>query len=152
MRQRARSKTRLTAALFALLLMLGVGAAVVGAADAAARSLPRAKLGRPHFPGVVVSGESFDVWGTLRPRHAAGAQSVQIRCYYKDLLGGGWELEKTVWATNENHGSYTHYTATMTLDAPGYPVACRLQAYAPADSKHRATTSSYAYGSVVLLE
>ena len=151
MRQRAGSKRRLAAALFALLLTLSVGAAVVGAADAAARSLPRVKLGRPHFPRVVVSGESFDVWGTLRPQHAAGAQSVQIRCYYEDLLGGGWELEKTVWATNEDHGRTTRYTATVTLVAPGYPVACRLQAYAPADSKHRATTSSYAYGSVVLL-
>jgi len=148
MRQCARSKRRLAAALFALLLTLSVGAAVVGAADAAARSLPRVKLGRPHFPRVVVSGESFDVWGTLRPKHATGARSVQIRCYYKDLLGGGWELEKTVWATNE---ASRRYAATVTLDAPGYPVACRLQAYAPADSEHRATTSSYAYGSVVLL-
>jgi len=40
----------------------------------------------------------------------------------------------------------------VTLDAPGYPVACRLQAIAPADSQHSTTYSKWTRGDVLVGE
>ncbi|GEM_PF-1517559 len=124
---------------------------VQATAHAVAKGLPRAKVGRPHLPSIIVTGAPFNVWGTLRPHHAAEAQSVKIRCMFQNE-DGDWVLEKTVWATNHDLGSITKYVASVTLDAPGYPVACRLQAIAPADSQHSTTYSKWARGDVLVGE
>jgi hypothetical protein len=139
------------ALLLAIVWLAGAVAGAAAAPDAAAKGLPRAILGRPHLPSIIVTGASFNVRGTLRPHHADGAQSVKIQCYLQDEHGA-WVFEKTVWATNHDFGSITRYAASVTLDAPGYPVACRLRAVAPADSHHRTTYSRWARGDILVGE
>lgn len=133
------------------LLVLLSAVVAVTATEVGARVLPRADLGRPHLPGIIVTGASFHVRGTLRPHHAARAQSVKIRCQFQDE-DGHWITQQTVWATNQDFRSFTRYVASVTLDAPGYPVACRLQAIAPADSGHRTTYSKWTRGGVLVGE
>lgn len=137
--------------LVAIVALLCVSATAAATPVATAKRLPAAKLGRPHLPSIIVSGAPFTVRGTLRPHHADGAQSVKIKCYFQDE-NGHWVFEKTVWATNHDFGSITRYVASVTLDAPGYPVACRLRAIAPADSEHATTYSRWARGDVLVGE
>jgi hypothetical protein len=135
----------------AIVLLAGAVAGAAAAPDATAKGLPRAMLSRPHLPSIIVTGASFTVGGTLRPHHTDGAQSVKIQCYLQDE-NGAWVFEKTVWATNHDFGSITKYVASVTLDAPGYPVACRLRAVAPADSHHRTTYSRWSRGDILVGE
>ena len=151
MRRHAGHRLRYVSLPVAMVVLVGVIVAGTAAPYATARGLPRVKLGRPHLPSIIVTGGPFRVWGTLAPHHAAGAKSVKIRCSFKDE-NGAWVLQKTVWATNHDFGNITRYVATVRLDAPGYPVACRLQAVAPADSQHRTTYSKPALGSVLVGE
>jgi hypothetical protein len=152
MRRHARQRSlRFVPLLLAMVVLSTVIAAAAATPDATAKGLPRAKLGRPHLPSIIVTGAPFPVWGTLRPHHAAGAKSVKIKCYLQDE-NGDWVFEKTVWATNHDFGSTTKYVASVTLDAPGYPVGCRLRAIAPADSEHSTTYSKWARGAVLVGE
>ena len=137
--------------LVAIVALSSVVASAAAAPDATAKRLPGVELSRPHLPSIIASGAPFTVRGTLRPHHADGAHSVKIKCYFQDE-DGHWVFEKTVWATNHDLGSITRYVATVTLVAPGGPVACRLRAVAPADSHHRTTVSRWSYGSVLVGE
>ena len=151
MRRHAGHNLRFVPLLVAIVALLCVVASAAAAPDATAQRLPGAKLGRPHLPSIIVSGGPFTVRGTLRPHHADGAQSVKIKCYFQDE-DGHWVFEKTVWATNHDFGSITRYVASVTLDAPGYPVLFRLRAIAPADSQHSTTHSKWARGAVLVGE
>ena len=151
MRRHAGHYLRFVPLLVASVALLSVVATAAATPAAGAKGLPRAKLGRPHLPGIIVTGVPFPVWGTLRPQHALGAQSVKIKCYLQDV-DGGWDLQKTVWARNVDYGTTTKYVASVILDAPGYPVGCRLRAIAPADGQHRTTSSGWARGSVLVGE
>ena len=137
--------------LVAILVLSIAAVAATVTPDAVARGLPRATLGRPHLPSIIVTGAPFKVWGTLRPHHADGAQSVKIRCMLQNE-DGEWVFEKTVWATNHDVGGITKYVTSVTLDAPGYPVACRLRAIAPADGHHSTTYSTWVRGDVLVGE
>jgi hypothetical protein len=139
--------------LIAIVALLCVGAAAaVAAPQATARRLPSVHLSRPHLPSIIASGGPFTVRGTLQPHHAAGAQSVKIRCCLQDE-NGRWIYEKTVWATNRDFGGITRYVATVTLVShSGGPVACRLRAIAPADGHHRTTRSGWSRGDVLVGE
>ena len=137
--------------LVAIVALLCVVASAAAAPDATAKRLPGVELSRPHLPSIIASGAPFTVRGTLRPHHADGAQSVKIKCYFQDE-NGHWVFEKAVWATNHHFGTITRYVATVTLVAPGGPVACRLRAIAPADSKHATTYSKWARGDVLVGE
>jgi len=151
MRRHAGHYLRFVPLLVAIVALLSVISAAAAAPDATAKRLPGVKLSRPHLPSIIASGAPFTVRGTLRPHHADGAQSVKIKCYFQDE-DGHWVFEKTVWATNHDFGSITRYVASVTLDAPGYPVLFRLRAIAPADSQHRTTVSRWSYGSVLVGE
>jgi len=151
MRRHAGHCVRYVPPLIAIVALVSVIAATAATPAATAKLLPRAKLGRPHVPGFIVTGGAFTVRGTLRPHHADGAQSVKIKCYLQDKKGH-WVFEKSVWATNHDFGSITKYVASVTLDAPGYPVLFRLRAIAPADSQHRKTVSRWSHGSVLVGE
>jgi hypothetical protein len=151
MRRHAGHFTRFVPLLVAMVALMSVSAAAAATPAATAKGLPRAKLGRPHLPGIIVTGASFKVWGTLRPHHAAGAHSVKVKCYFQDV-DGAWVLEKTVSAKNHDFGSVTKYVASVTLDAPGQPVLCRLRAIAPADGQHRTTYSRWVRGAVLVGE
>ena len=106
MRRHAGHYLRFVPLLVASVALLSVVATAAATPAAGAKGLPRAKLGRPHLPGIIVTGVPFPVWGTLRPQHALGAQSVKIKCYLQDV-DGGWDLQKTVWARNVDYGT-TH--------------------------------------------
>jgi hypothetical protein len=151
MRRRVGHYARCVPQLIVIVALVSVIAATAATPAATAKLLPRAKLGRPHVPGFIVTGGAFTVRGTLRPHHADGAQSVKIKCYFQNA-SGHWVYEKSVWATNHDFGSITRYVASVTLDAPGYPVLFRLRAIAPADSQHRTTVSRWAHGSVLVGE
>jgi len=151
MRCHAARHLRFVPLLVAMVVLLSIVATAAATPAATAKGLPHAKLGRPHLPSIIVTGAPFPVWGTLRPHHAAGAKSVKIACYLQDE-NGAWVFEKTVWATNRDVGNTARYVASVTLDAPGYPVACRLRAIAPADSEHSTTYSKWARGDVLVGE
>jgi hypothetical protein len=151
MRRHAGHYLRYVPLLIAIVALASVIATAAATPAATAKLLPRAKLGRPHVPGFIVTGGAFTVRGTLRPHHADGAQSVKIKCYFQNA-SGHWVFEKSVWATNHDVGSITRYVASVSLDAPGYPVLFRLRAIAPADSQHRTTVSRWAHGSVLVGE
>jgi hypothetical protein len=145
-----RYRLRFVPLLIAIAALLCVGAAAaVAAPQVTAKRLPSVQLSRPHLPSIIASGGPFTVRGTLRPRHADGAQSVKIACYLQNAHGH-WVFEKTVWATNHDLGSITRYVATVTLESrSGGPEACRLRAVAPADSQHRTTRSKWSRGDVL---
>jgi hypothetical protein len=151
MRRHAGHHLRFVLPLLAMIVLSGVIAAAAATPAATAKGLPRVRLGRPHLPGIIVTGAPFSVWGALRPHHAAEAQSVKIRCCLQNE-DGDWVVVKTVWATNRDVGTTTRYVASVTLDAPGYPVACRLRAIAPADGEHSTTYSKWARGDVLVGE
>ena len=99
--------------------------------------LPKPTLSAPRAPSVVVAGARFAVSGTLSPAHAAGAHSVEIRCYR--AAGSAWVLEQTILATNEDAAGATRYVARVALGKAG---RWRLRAYAPADADHAAASSA----------
>jgi hypothetical protein len=101
--------------------------------------LPKPQLGAPVAPARVRAGVRFTVAGTLSPQHAAGAQSVQLRCYRR--TGSTWVLRRTVPAANADAGTATTYTAKLALGQAG---AWRIRAYAPADAEHAAALSAAA--------
>jgi hypothetical protein len=101
--------------------------------------LPVPQLGAPVAPARVRAGVRFTVTGTLSPQHAAGAQSVQLRCYRR--TGSTWVLKRTVPAVNADAGTATTYTAALALGKAG---AWRIRAYAPADAEHAAVLSAAA--------
>lgn len=79
------------------------------------------------------------VYGSLIPRHTAGAKSVKLLIYRKNSLGK-YKYYTYRWATNANYSSYTRYSVKFALKAGRY----RIYAYAPSDKWHLATkTASY---------
>ncbi len=104
---------------------------------------PRVCLSRPKAPKAVGDGVKFLSYGTLKPRHAAGAKTVRIKCYKR--MSGTWKLKKTVYARNVSKTGYTQYRAKFALPSAG---KWKLVAYHPNDAKHAATTSSARYVTV----
>jgi hypothetical protein len=105
--------------------------------------LPKPTLSAPRAPARVKAGARFTVSGTLAPQHAAGAHSVEVRCYRTG--GGGWILKKTVLSTNGDAGELTTWTAQFGLAKIG---RWKLVAHAPADVDHAAASSKPAYVTV----
>ena len=105
--------------------------------------LPKPTLSAPRTPARVKAGVRFTVSGTLAPQHAAGAHSVEVRCYHTG--GGGWILGKTVLSTNSDVGELTRWTAQFGLTKIG---RWKLVACALADADHAAASSKPAYVTV----
>jgi hypothetical protein len=102
---------------------------------------PSAALGDPRVPSTVTRNTSFVAYGYLRPRHTAGAKSVQVRCY--QLQPDGTYLFKTAAAaTNYDYststGTITKYKATVSVPSAG---TWRFRAYIAGDSTHASTWS-----------
>jgi len=98
---------------------------------------PKASLGTPIAPKTMKRSKSYNVYGSLKPRHTKGTKPVRIYKYKK--VGGKWKSMGYVKATASNYGSYSRYKVKMRLTSKG---KWRLRAYAPADSKHAATWST----------
>ena len=105
--------------------------------------LPKPTLSAPRAPARVKAGVRFTVSGTLAPRHAVGARSVEVRCYRTG--GGGWILKKTVLSTNSDAGELTTWTTQLGLAQTG---RWKLVAHALADADHAAASSGPAYVTV----
>jgi hypothetical protein len=79
---------------------------------------PRVSLSRPAAPNTVKARKAFTSYGYLKPRHAAGAVYVKIRCYRKSS-SGAWVLKKIVNARDVNYQTWTKYTARVSLPTAG---------------------------------
>jgi hypothetical protein len=101
---------------------------------------PRVALGKPSAPSNVRKGAAFGAYGSLTPKHAAGAKSVRIKCYLKQ--GGKWRHVKTVKAANRTVKSATRYSARLSLPSRG---SWKLVANYAATAKFAATTSGAEY-------
>ena len=105
--------------------------------------LPRPALSAPKAPARAKAGVRFTVSGTLAPLHAAGAHSVEVRCYRSS--GGVWTLKKTVLTSNSDAGDLTKWAARFALPKTG---RWKLVASALADADHAAAISRPAYVTV----
>jgi hypothetical protein len=110
--------------------------------------LPKPALSVPRAPKRVRAGVRFYVTGTLSPRHAAGARSVEIRCYRSN--GTNWVLRRTVLTANRDltaadGAESTKYVARLSLGKIG---RWKFVARALADADHAAVTSAPAYARV----
>jgi hypothetical protein len=77
----------------------------------------RPALGVPKVPRAARAGRYFTVWGTLKPRFPAGAQTVKLTAYrYRN---GKWVKAKSYRATNANSGAYTRYSARIRISKTG---------------------------------
>jgi len=115
----------------------GVEGRYLGCASPAVIITPKVGLGTPVAPKKMSRARSYEVFGSLSPRHAAGSKPVRIYRYRK--VGGEWVGAGYVRAAVANQGATSRYTATVHLAVPG---TWRLRAYAPADAGHAATWSS----------
>lgn len=102
--------------------------------------LPKPKLSVPRVRKRVAGGARFPVSGSLSPRHAAGAHSVEVRCYRYN--GAKWVLRRTVLTTNRDFGDVTKYGTRFSLVKAG---RWKLVARALADADHAAVSSAPAY-------
>jgi hypothetical protein len=106
-------------------------------------TLPRVYLTTPSLSATPTLNQSVTLAGFLKPKHAAGASSVQLKCYR--YQAGVWVYVKTAYATNRDYSTYTRYAAATPFAARG---AWRVRAYHPADSSNAATYSGWKYFTV----
>jgi len=99
-------------------------------------ALPRAFVGNPVAASVMYAGRAKTVYGSLKPRHAAG--SFPVRIYKYRYVSGKWKPYGYVKARAVNSSTYTRYTASVKL---AYKGKWRLRAYHPADARHAASWS-----------
>lgn len=102
---------------------------------------PRVSLSAPVAPKIVRKRALFTAYGSLKPRHPAGAKNVKIKCYRKSSTGK-WVLKRTVTAKNTNYRTYTRYKVRMSLPYAG---SWKLIASYAATAKYARTTSTARY-------
>jgi hypothetical protein len=110
--------------------------------------IPFAYLTRLSAPKTVKAGVAFTSKGYLKPRHAAGAESVKVLCYRSERQPDGryrYVLRKTFSAVNANYSTYTKYSAKVTLPSKG---KWKMVARIDGDSTHATTQSSARYRTV----
>jgi hypothetical protein len=78
---------------------------------------PKPRLGTPICRTSVRRGKWFKVYGTLKPRFAARAKTVKVKAYR--YANRKWRLYKTYAAVNANFGTFTKYTAKITIARKG---------------------------------
>lgn len=109
---------------------------------------PKPVLSAPRAQKRAKAGDRFTVSGTLSPRHAAGAHSVELRLYRAN--GARWVLRRTVLTTNRDTGGpgadLTRWARTLALGKAG---RWKLVAYALPDADHAGVTSKAAHVTVV---
>ncbi len=88
-------------------------------------------LGTPVAPKRMSRSKSYTVYGSLKPRHAAGTKPVKVYKYRK--VSGHWKGYGYVWAKAYDYKSDSRYKASVKLTKKG---SWRLRAYAPADAGH----------------
>jgi len=76
-----------------------------------------ALVGRPALSASPRSGVSFEVSGTLRPRHIAGRDVVTLRLWHRE--SGRWVLRKTLLAQAHDDGPFSRYAAVVRLRTRG---------------------------------
>jgi hypothetical protein len=96
-------------------------------------------LGTPMTSGTLNAYKTFTAYGTIVPKHTAGAHSVQVKAYVYSSRSHKWVVYKTFTATNRDYSGGTRYYASVKLKRGTY----RLYAYAPADAWHLHTHGPY---------
>jgi murein DD-endopeptidase MepM/ murein hydrolase activator NlpD len=109
----------------------------VTATSAETTVAPHAGVSAPDEHACAGSGHSFEVAGTLRPRHPAGSRTVIVR--FQRYEAGTWAEASTHLTTNRHSGSATRYYHRVSLAAGRW----RVRAETAADSLHAATTSGW---------
>lgn len=95
-------------------------------------------LGAP--VGTRTATRTYTLYGTLKPRHAAGSKPVRIYLWRRS--GGSWVASGYVSATAYNYSTYTRYKVSKKFPSSG---SWRMRAYHPLSSAGAATWSSYSY-------
>jgi len=100
--------------------------------------MPKTSVRTPIAPKTMSRTKYYKVYGSLKPRHAAGSYPVRIYKWRKTSTGK-WKSYGYVKAKAYNDGSYTKYSVKLRLSKAG---TWRLRAYTPKDTLHAATWSS----------
>lgn len=90
--------------------------------------------------GSRVSTRTYNLYGSLKPRHTRGSRPV--RMYVWRRVSSGWKSYGYVWAVAYDYNGYTRYKVRKMFAATGY---WRLRAYHPADASNAASYSAYSY-------
>jgi hypothetical protein len=95
-------------------------------------------VGNPVAPLVMYKGKAKTVYGSLKPRHAAGTYPVQIHRWNK-TAGGAWKSYSPVKARVVDYSTYSRYSKALSFPAKG---KWRIRAYHPQCSLHVAKWSA----------
>jgi hypothetical protein len=95
-------------------------------------------VGSPVAPAVMYKGRAKTVYGSLKPRHAAGTYPVWIY-RWKRMPGGAWKSYGYVKARVADYSTYSRYSKALSFSSRG---KWRIRAYHPACSLHVAKWSA----------
>lgn len=119
----------------------GSGTGYTSATSASRAVTAYAYLSRPSAPKTIKRGRKFTSVGYMKPRHAVGNHTVQLRMYRRE--SGKWKLRKTVRAKNVyNSTNATKYKTRYSLPSKG---KWKIVAKVGRDSRHVTTRSSARY-------
>jgi murein DD-endopeptidase MepM/ murein hydrolase activator NlpD len=113
------------------------GATFITTTGREATVAPHAGLSAPDECASARAGRTFEVEGSLTPRHAAGSRTVTLR--FQRYTGGRWVEASTHLTTNRDSGPATRYHHRVALSTGRW----RVRAETPADSLHAATVSGW---------
>lgn len=109
---------------------------------------PGVSITVPSAPSIVRRGAVFTSGGYLKPRHTAGAHNVRIYAQRYERQSNGtykWVTRRTFSTTNSNYGSYSRYSARVSLPSAG---RWRFQSIYTTTSKYAYTKTAYRYFTV----
>lgn len=140
-------KVRLTPGVYyvkwAILPGFDEGYYVFGVSGSYVTKYPYASMSTPAAPTSVGRSVTFKSYGTISPKHTAGAQPISIKAYRYE--GGKYVLKKTVPATIKDYtASTSKYLAVYSLPSAG---KWRIRAY-HRDAGHLGSYTSYRYVTV----
>jgi hypothetical protein len=121
-------------------LMTFAGVPDVWGPSAGAVTLVKVKpvLGRPACPASVRARRTFIVSGSLKPRSRVGSRTVKVTA--ERYARGKWTAYRSFVATNADSGSYSKYSARVTISRLG---RYRFRAATADTAKLAAARSAY---------
>jgi hypothetical protein len=117
------------------------------AANVQSPSTTAVRITPPAVPLRAVSGRRYTSYGTLRPLHYAGDQTVKVE--WQKYSGGRWRAAGTMRPVNRNYSSYTRYKVSYSFYGSGSgSMRWRVRAIHLADQLHPRKASAWRYFSV----
>lgn len=101
----------------------------------------------PAVPRRAVSGRKYAAYGTLKPLHYAGDQTVKVE--WQKYSGGRWRAAGAMRPVNKNYRSYTRYKVAYSFYGYGSgTMRWRVRAIHLADQLHPRKASTWRYFTV----